>query len=305
MEKPVKRIVRVGAPVAVLTLVVMYLGISYLIASGVTKAERNEQEDSLGAYGVEFETIEFESRRGDVTLDGWYVPPVSQHSVIIYVHGIGSVRTGDGLTDLAARLHQRGFGALMFDLRAHGSSGGDKISGGYHERFDVLGGYDYLLARGVEPDDIGVLGMSMGAGTAALAAAEEPGIEALILDSPYAKASELIAQETARKTPFPEWFVPLFEPGVDVLADLLFDIDIEALAPEAAVANLGYPLMVIYGTDDTRIPTDHSQRVYDAAPAGSTVWVVEGVEHTDAFVEKPDEYSSRVAEYFLERLGAE
>ncbi|MDP7413573.1 MAG: hypothetical protein QF465_08085 [SAR202 cluster bacterium] len=92
--------------------------------------------------------------------------------------------------------------------------------------------------------------------------------------------------------------MPLFEPGVDILADLVFDIDIEGLAPEVAVAELSYPLMVIYGSEDTRIPTDHSQRVYDAAPPGSLVWVVEGVEH-------PDEYSRRVADYFFDRLSAE
>ena len=265
-----RRIVRIGAPAVLLLLAVMHLDISYLIASGVTKAERNEQEDNLEAYGVDYETIKFESRRGDVTLDGWYVPPMAEQPVIIFVHGIGSVRTGDGLTDLAARLHEQGFGALMFDLRTHGSSSGDKISGGWHERFDVLGGYDYLLSRGIDSDDIGVLGMSMGAGIAALAAAAEPGIEALILDSPYAKASELIAQETAHNAPFPEWFVPLFEPGVDIFADLVFDINIEGLAPEVAVAELSYPLMVIYGSEDTRIPTDHSQGVYPPRLQGAS-----------------------------------
>ena len=49
---------------------------------------------------------------------------------LIFVHGIGSVRTGDNAMELAARLIYLGYNALLFDLRAHGTSGGDKVSGG-------------------------------------------------------------------------------------------------------------------------------------------------------------------------------
>jgi hypothetical protein len=48
----------------------------------------------------------------------------------------------------------------------------------------------------------------MGAGNSILAAAEEPGIRALVADSSYANASDLIIREVARKTVFPEWSVP-------------------------------------------------------------------------------------------------
>jgi pimeloyl-ACP methyl ester carboxylesterase len=287
----------------VIILLVLYAGIGYLIASGVTKAEPEAHEDSLAAHGVPFENVEFTSRTGDVKLDGWYVVAQASQPTIIFVHGIGSQRTGDSMTELAVSLYSRGFGFVMFDLRAHGLSGGEQISGGYHERFDVLGAFDFLKSRGVDAEEIGVLGLSMGAGTSVMAAAAEPQITALILDSPYAKASELIAQETARKTPFPEWLVPIFIPMAKVWADLLWDIDVGAMAPETLVTELDYPIMVIYGTGDTRIPANHGQRVYDATPQGSTLWAVDGVDHLDAFIEYPDEYTERVIAYFSEQLA--
>jgi len=88
-----------------------------------------------------------------------------------------------------------------------------------------------------------------------------------------------------------------------VWADFLWDIDVGAMAPETVVTELDYPIMVIYGTGDTRIPADHGQRVYDAAPQGSTLWAVEGVDHLDAFIEHPDEYAERVMAYFSEQLA--
>ena len=299
------RALRIVIPIAAIILLTIYGGIGYLIASGVTGAEREHLEDSLAAHGVTFEDVDFMSRTGDVNLSGWYVVARNTSPTIIFVHGIGSQRTGDEMTALAVEFHEHGFGFLMFDLRAHGLSGGDKTTGGYHERFAVLGAFDFLKTRGVESGEIGVLGLSMGAGTSAMMAAAEPAITALVLDSPYAVASELSAQETARKTPFPEWFVPLFIPMAKVWADLLYDIDVDAMSPEKMVSELDYPIMVIYGTGDTRIPADLGQRVFDAAPDGSVLWAVEDSDHLDAYVEQPDEYAERVISYFVGRLSVD
>ncbi len=285
-----------------LILSILYLLASYMIASGLTKVEEPELADSPSDYGIEFESVKFMSRRGDVTLDGWHLPSGDGMPSIVFAHGIGAGRTGDGMTELAAMLNRRGFGALLFDLRAHGASEGDRVSGGWHERLDALGAYDYLLTRGVAPSDIGLLGFSMGAATAALAAADEPGVGALLLDAPYANASDMTLRETALRTPLPGWIVPAFAPCVTYLARALFDISMEDMSPERAVSTLDYPVMVIYVTDDPRVPPEQSHRVFDAAPEGSELWVIEGPAHVEGFLENKEEYAARVADYFLSRL---
>ena len=68
------RIARRAAIVAAILLAVGYAGMSYFIASGVTGAEREEPEDHPRDYGLEYEDVEFLSRKGDVTLEGWYLP---------------------------------------------------------------------------------------------------------------------------------------------------------------------------------------------------------------------------------------
>ena len=55
-------------------LVAVYGGVSYVIASGVTEAERNAQDGHPSEHGLQFEDVEFPSRTGDVTLVGWYIP---------------------------------------------------------------------------------------------------------------------------------------------------------------------------------------------------------------------------------------
>ena len=290
------------AILVVMVVVVLYGLVSFLIAQGVTNASRKPQEQIPSDFNLVSEDVEFFSRRGDVKLSGWYLPGDDSSPHLIFVHGIGSVRSGDKAVGLAARIVGLGYNVLMFDLRGHGSSEGDKVSGGFYERADVLGAFDYLLRRGVDTGRVGLIGFSMGAATSIMAAAQEPGIIAVAADSTYANASELIAREAARKTPIPGWLTPVFMPAAKLMANGIYGIDIGSLVPEESVADLGYPVLVIHGTEDKRIPLEQGQRVADAAKEGSSIWLVPEVDHVDAFLTHPDEYTERVNEYFSSRF---
>ena len=289
----------------VVLLAVGYTGVSYVIASGVTAAEREEQHDHPSDYGLMYEDVEFPSRKGDVTLEGWYLPSPCCGPSVIVVHGITSNRSGSEATELAAELVKVCFNALLFDLRAHGNSGGERITGGIDEAQDVLGAYDYMRSRGTGPRDILVLGKSMGAGASVLAAAAEPEIGALVLDGTYADVTDLVAFEIGRKTPVPEWAAPVFVPGASLLADMLYGLDMGLLVPERVVEDIDYPILVIHGDADTRIPTEHGIRVHGAAHPGSELWIVPGSDHVDAFADFPREYVERVVSYFASRVEEE
>ena len=293
---------RLGMLALWVLLVVIYGLISFLIVQGVTKADRHPQEEHPSDYNLVFEDVEFASHRGDVALRGWYLPGEDSSPHLIFVHGIGSVRSGDNAVELATRMVDLGYNVLLFDLRGHGSSEGDKVSGGFFERWDVLGALDYLVERGVDPSRMGLMGFSMGAATLIMAATEEPRITAVVADSPFADASDLIARESARKTPFPEWMMPIFIPTTKLMARTIYGINIGSLVPEKSVAELGYPIFVIHGLADDRIPWEHGQRVAAAAEEGSSLWLLPGVGHVDAFLTHPDEYVERVNDYFESRL---
>ena len=294
----------ISVSIVIAVMLVLYGVASFMIANGVTKAEREEHEGHPSEYGLKFEEVEFLPRGGELRLRGWYLEPTTRGPTIILVHGLGGSRSSGDALGLASGLLERGYGVLTFDLRAHGDSEGEKVSGGLHERLDVLGAFDYLVERGVPGSQIGVIGRSMGAATSILAVADEPAIRALVADSPYAVGSELIAQETARKTIFPDWIVPIFIRGADLAAELSLDIDLDKLTPVKAIATLDYPVLVIHTLNDTRIPIEHGIRVHMASHRDSDLWIVSDVDHGDAYSELPEEYLDRVSEYFHERFGA-
>lgn len=284
-------------------LAFLYGGVSVFLANGVTKAEREPFDHTPAEYNLPFEDVEFSTRGSDITLKGWHIPAEEGAPTIIFVHGLGSTRAGDEAVNLASRLWAEGFNTLLFDLRGHGTSGDGKVSGGYFEQNDLLGAYDYLVGQGVPADSIGVIGFSMGAATSVLGVSQEPGIRALVVDSPFASASDLITQEVARRTPVPKWLVPLFGPGTKLAADVLHDIKLGDIDPESAAAGIDYAILLIHGMEDERIPVEQGKRVHAASHQDSSLWLVPDTDHVDAFLNFPDEYTERVVAYFVVRLG--
>ena len=298
-----RRSLRWGVPAAAAILAVLYFGASYAIVSQVAASTHREQEAFPEEYGLAYEDVEFTSRTDGLTLSGWYMEVERGGPTVVFVHGVDSVRSGNSGLLLASMLTEQGSNVLMFDLRGHGSSEGDRVSGGDHERQDVLGAIDFLEGRGVPPSNVGVLGVSMGAAAAAMAVAEAPAVEALVLDSVYASMSDLIAQEVGNRSALPVWAARVFVPGVKLAAWLAFDIDIGGVVPERAVAELDYPLLIIHGEDDGRVLVEHGIRIHAAAHADSELWVVTGLGHADAFEAHPEEYARRVSAYMRGRLG--
>jgi pimeloyl-ACP methyl ester carboxylesterase len=128
-------------------------------------------------------TVHFLSRDGRARIAAWYDRPAGCHAAVVFVHGRGTCR-GDELkcngAVLAGALVAAGIAVLRIDLRGHGTSSAGRLTYGQNERHDVLGAVDWLKAQG--HDRIGLLGASMGAASALLAATEEPAVAALVAD---------------------------------------------------------------------------------------------------------------------------
>ena len=296
---------RVLLPSLLAVALALYLVIALAMVYLSTRPEeRKPFEARPGDFAIAYEEVSFTPRDGALRLEGWLLTGSPGSPFLIFVHGIGGQRTNAGAVELASRLvREAGYSVLMFDLRAHGTSEGNRVTAGQLERYDVLGAYDFLLTRGAQPGRVGLIGQSYGAGLAIMAAALEPGFAAIVADSPFSSVEDKATHEVALRTPFPESIVPIFTPPARLFANLLYGIDMGDLKPVRDVAKLPYPVLVIHGEADTRTPVSQGRRVYAAAPPGSELWTLAGVEHTQAFPTHPDEYVQRVKAYLSSRLS--
>jgi fermentation-respiration switch protein FrsA (DUF1100 family) len=255
------------------------------------------------SLGLTYKSISFTSRGDKLALEGWYLESGRREPTIVMVHGSegNRVTAPPGALELARSLVEEGFSVLMFDLRGHGESEGARLSAGYNEKRDLLGAVDYLEDIGVRK--IGVLGFSLGAAIAILATAEEPRISAVVSDSSFADLTEIINREAKRRSSLPGWFTP----GYLLMLKLMYDIDLNAVRPVDAVAEIApRSIFFIHGKADAYIPPVHVYSLYKASNNPSNpVWLVPDAGHIESYKTAPVEYVKRVTTFFERKLSAE
>ena len=148
---------------------------------------------ALGAQRVTFRTED------GVTIAGeFYEPSTRTGPAVILVHMLH--RTHHDWDSLASSLAAQGIGALAIDLRGHGES-----QGGLGDNLaplvgDVKAARRYLATRGdVIQGRIGILGASLGANLAVLAAADDTAVVSLALLSPSLDYRGLRIEAAMRK----------------------------------------------------------------------------------------------------------
>jgi uncharacterized protein len=333
-----RRLIAIGLGLVLVVGLVAYAGMSWLLFDAVSRVDAHcgffaDGSPRFGAYtpasfgtdGIsddfvaggfdttpyampEFEDVRFQSRDG-VELAAWWIPADQPDAAaIVVVHGKGSCRHDPVALLPAGMLHRNGYAVLMVDLRDMGDSQvlDGRYSGGTQEYMDVLGAWDWLRARGLPADRIGLLGESNGAATVVIAAGEEPGIAATWEDSGYSDTSTVIGEEV-RYAGYPD---ALTFGGS--LWGRLYGIDPDEHRPIDAVAKIGdRRLMVVHGLSDDRVQPHHAidfararERAVGKQGTDLVPWLVPGAEHVQAAFAEPVEYERRLVAFFGDALGA-
>ncbi len=229
--------------------------------------------DPARSLGLTFEEVTFPTADG-LQLRGWFIPANKPDAPgIVYVHGSGNdQRSGLYLVPL---LHRAGYHVLLFSLRNHGRSDrrGIGLTYGDGESQDVDAAVRFLRdAKGIP--HIGVIGYSIGAASAILSAARNPSIDAVVAIAPFTCTPELWSGSRPR-------FIPPFVPTITLwLAGRWKGFSNAETCPLKVVRQIApRPLLLIHGTQDTYIPYSHSQRLFEAAGAPKSLWLINGATH--------------------------
>jgi fermentation-respiration switch protein FrsA (DUF1100 family) len=250
---------------------------------------------------TEYEEVRLPSRDPAIELHAWWLPSREgpDAPVVVIIPGRGScIRDPDSLLP-AGMLHRLGYGVMLLDLRDHGGSTVEdgRYAGGTEEYRDVQGAVDWLVARGVEPCHIGVLGTSMGAATAIIAGGQDERIAAVWEDSSYADMERRIAEELEQ-----QGYPRLLAPAAVLVARLVSGDDLASHTVAGELANLGgRHLFITHGAEDEATYVAHAMELDVAARSAGVLtdlWIVPEAGHTDAMFLHPAEYEERLAGFF-------
>ena len=276
-----------------------YVAVCAFVAHRFTTARRVAPVDGAGAATPSI-AVTMPSRGGShITLHGWYLPARPGGAAVVFVHGKDACRGSElrAPTFELARAHvAAGISVLMIDLRGHGSSTRARMTYGATEKLDVLGAVDWLRAQGHRR--VGVLGASMGAASALLAAADDAVVEALVADSSFAHFGTVIERQFRHLSGLPSFVLP----GALALGRCLTGQRLAEVSPLAAAASLiGRPLLVVHSQGDRFVSVDDALAIAGAAAA--ECWITDSEGHIGSFAAAPALYAERVVSFFAQHLG--
>ena len=286
--------------ILVALLLIVYGGGSYYFSSVIIDVETQSLADSVSqmeSLGIDFgaypapETITVDA--GDVTLEGWYYDnPLDGQCAVLLLHGYTGTRAGT--MQYAPLFWDRGCDLFAYDARDHGNSSPAYHTFGYHEKSDGVAAYEWLLAEtGLEPAQVGLMGVSYGAATSLQMAPLLDDAAFIVADASYQDMRTIISYQGVEM--FGEW-VNMFVPTAFFIADLRADMKSAEVSPKNAVAEVDTPILLVHSMQDAFTVPSNSQEIYDNANQATTVLQLNdwGAAHASDIFKRPDEYKAFV-----------
>jgi dipeptidyl aminopeptidase/acylaminoacyl peptidase len=233
----------------------------------------------------------------DDALDGWLLP-AREPAFVLVLHGYG--RDHSRAWRYGAFLQSAGYGVLAVDFRSSRWSRRLPTTLGHHEIVDAQAALDWLRAEPATAGAaIGLLGESLGGSVALLIAAANPEVAAVVADGPFAHATLALEDSSERWARLPRRTACLARAlGRAVTGRDVGEVDVEP----AASALASRPLFLIHALRDDRLSREHTRRLWRAAGAKDTLWLIPGAGHNEGWRRHRAEYERRVLAFLDHHL---
>ena len=242
-----------------IALLTIYLGgFAYLIAFQRHYLYHPNHEyvspESLD-LGIAFK--EFPARTQDgIDLKGWYMPATTKPLTIVFFHG-----NADHLSNaapVAKSYIAAGYGFLVTEYRGFSGMAGRPTEDGFYD--DARTFINKLIADGIKPQNIVLMGHSLGSGVATQMASEFP-VGGLILVAPFTSIPDMAQLQ------YPYYPARYF----------VWDRFDNA----AKIADLPMPILIVNGDKDDLVPITHGQHLFDLAHAPKQYHLFPDRDHSD------------------------
>ncbi|TDL22225.1 alpha/beta-hydrolase [Rickenella mellea] len=187
---------------------------------------------------------------------------ISTRPTILYFHGNAASRAVSfrvqAYTSYTARF---GANVLVIDYRGYADSGGTPSEIGLGR--DARAAWDYLIAHGAKPQDVLIVGQSLGTGVSAALANElsQEGVQpkGVVLLAPFTSLDALLVDYNLFG------FIPLLRP-LDVIpfaTTLITKFVRHHFDTQSVLPNIKTPILIAHSRDDFDIPYFHSLALFN------------------------------------------
>lgn len=170
-----------------------------------------------------------------------FLPPSPDHKTVVFFHGNGD--SWDGAAAANRMIAGAGYGVLLVEYRGYGANPGKPGEQGFYT--DGRAALAWLKAQGIAPQQVVLVGNSLGSGTATQLAGEAP-VAGLAVVSGFTSLPDVVAEKIS------------WAPTRYLVRDR-FD-------NAAKLGKVAAPVLLLHGTADTMIGPEHARSLAQAQP---------------------------------------
>ena len=214
----------------------------------------------------------------------------------IVVHGYTS--EGKLLSSKAKHLYNMGYNVLVPDLRSHGTSEGNYIGMGWHDRLDIIDWINYIVKNNPK-SEIALHGTSMGSATVLMVSGEKlpSNVKAIVADCGYTSVYDEFSYQLKQLFNLPAFPITNFS---DVVTHIRAGYCLNDASAINQVKKSTTPILYIHGDKDDFVPYYMMDELYNATNSEKEKLTIEGGEHANSDLVNPKLYWSTVNS-FLEK----
>lgn len=222
------------------------------------RAPRLAHQRAPSDLGLAAETVRLRTAGGK-SLFAWYVPASGElpAPAVLLMHGWGA--NAALMLQAVPPLHEAGFAVLLPDARCHGASDDEEFSSMPRFAEDIGTGLDWLrIQPAVDAARLAVVGHSVGAAAALLAATQRVDIRAVVSLAAFAHPAELM-RRWLHEQHLPWW--PL---GWAVARHVqgVIGARFDDIAPLATLPRVRCPVLLVHGRRDETVPYADAERLH-------------------------------------------
>ncbi len=243
------------------------------------------------------ETIEFQTPDGR-SHSAWFFPGLRDAPVIVLCHGYRSSRAE--VMTLATSFQMHRYNVVTFNFAGHGDSPTGYTTLGSRESAELLAALEMLKSRSdVDSSRVGLWGYSLGGYAALSAAADYPGVKAIVVDSAYERPADMLRGELDRMGAD---IIPLVSP-LAILEFRLFSVfQTRRPSPRQSLERLGGVHKLFIVSEDAGPLGGYTRELSDAAPPPKELAMLPRTNLPTLTEEERRAYENLVVRFFLENL---
>ena len=258
----------------------------------MTKEEKNQRIEWLKNNSKD--TYITSTNNGSLKLHAYEIEASEKSNIwVIIIHGY--TKDGIEMERYAERFKEKGYNVLLVDLRGAGKSEGNYIGFGWHDRLDIIDWINYLVEKDSDCKII-LFGVSMGAATVMMSTGESlpSNVKLAIEDCGYTSVYDIFANKIENVFHLPS--KPVLS-AANIVLKIKAGYTLYEASSLEQIKNSQTPTLFIHGSEDTFVPYNMLDLLYDSAKCEKEKLVVEGAEHAVSVEVNPDMYWKTIDEF--------